>query len=207
MTPSQQRHLSACEPCRNAFVEEQSLFTAIDADLRCVANPEIPATLVPRVHVALNNGPSPHIRSHKWTFASAALAVVFVALLAIQLSHRQSPTPMNTMAIQVSSSSPEKGNEAPSSEALLAKPVLHIARKAPTPRAIQFNTESPIAPEVLVPPEEGKLLQAYALSFASSQRSELISATNMDKEIVPVDVEFLEIAKLEIKPLVGGSSN
>ena len=47
-------HLDACASCRVAFTEEQQLFAAIDTGVRASANAEVPASLLPRVRVQLN---------------------------------------------------------------------------------------------------------------------------------------------------------
>ena len=80
LAPALQKHLSECEFCRNAFAEEKSLFAAIDSVLHTAANTEVPATLIPRVHVALNNEPVPQSRGFNflWGFGGAAVTAAIV---------------------------------------------------------------------------------------------------------------------------------
>jgi len=74
-------HLDACAPCHAAFADETQLFAAIDLGVRSAANAEVPASLIPRVRVQLNEQAVPR---RSWIPAAAvvAAAVAVVALLA-----------------------------------------------------------------------------------------------------------------------------
>lgn len=55
LAPALRTHLTQCDSCHAAFAQDQMLYAAIDTGLHAAANPEIPSTFLPRVHVALNN--------------------------------------------------------------------------------------------------------------------------------------------------------
>lgn len=84
-------HLGACDSCRTAFEQEQSLFASIDAGLRTTANSEVPASLLPRVRAQLN-GPSVSRRSWvpAWAVPAAAAALV---LAIVSVRGRRHDTP------------------------------------------------------------------------------------------------------------------
>jgi hypothetical protein len=73
-------HLDACASCLLAFTEEVQLFAAIDTGLRASANAEVPASLLPRVRVQLNEQPVPR---HSWVPIGAAVASGVVLLAVI----------------------------------------------------------------------------------------------------------------------------
>src|SRR5215470_3183095 len=96
LTLALQQHLASCESCRAAFAGEQSLFAAIDSGLRAAANSEVPTTLTPRVHVAINNKPTPQPRRFPlpvWGFAGAVVTAATVLAL-LYVPSRRPPIPV-----------------------------------------------------------------------------------------------------------------
>ncbi len=73
-------HLDACLSCRAAFAEELQLFSAIDVNVRSIANAEVPSSFLPRVRAELNERSVPH---RLWLPAGAAIAVAAALLVAI----------------------------------------------------------------------------------------------------------------------------
>lgn len=200
LTPALRRHLSACESCRAAFAEEQSLFAAIDASLRSVANPEVPATLIPRVHVALNNEPSARTHSQKWIFTGATLAAVLLVALALKLNHGNSPSVRDiSMQIPVA---PTFRSRPPNPSVAGAAPQVR-SRTEPI-QSVSAKPVSPLTVEVLVPDEERAAFEKFLKRNQSAPMtvSAAISALpEAPKALVPL--QPVEIASLKV-PLLNG---
>jgi hypothetical protein len=204
LTPSLQRHLSACEPCRNALVEEQSLFAAIDAGLRCVANPEVPATLIPRVHVALNDQPASQSHSQKWIFAGATLAAVLVVTLVLKLNHGNSASPKENVAVQIPASPTLRPNESRFPNLLAAHSVARVRSRTAPVQLVSVKSESPFSAEVLVPDEERAAFAKFLTGGQSAPVATTISAAisripEAPKVLTPL--QPVEIASLRIPSL------
>ena len=199
---SLQQHLASCDFCHAAFAEEQSLFAAIDSGLHASANSEVPATLIPRVHVALNNEPLPQLGFQKWIFAGAIVSCALVVAITLQLRHRDAPVPVRTITAQTATApSPRRENLHPFvPSAAHENPRRTREAKPAQPSPGDRATSS--AAEVLVPDEERA---AFAQFMAHTSRA----AMNVPARATPVpnapqeSVQILpvEIASLDLKPL------
>lgn len=199
-----QQHVVSCDSCRAAFAKEQSLLAAIDAGLRASANSEFPATLIPRVHVALNNESLPQRGFQKWIFVGAIVSCALVVAVTLQLKHREVPTPNKIAGTQTpSATSPRLIESNPS-----ARPVLHpvpqLSNNAEPPRSIAAGTPPSLAAEVLVPDEEraafAKFLRREQLPAAKSS-AVVFSVPEAPKDLTPLPP--VEIASLTVLPLNG----
>src|ERR1051325_302379 len=173
LSPALQQHLALCDACRAAFAAEQSLFAAIGSGLHAAANSEVPATLIPRVHVALNNEPVPQPYFQKWVFAFATLACVLVVAITLQLRHRDAPVAVKTATAKTSPrTSPLLTNALPS----IPPATREIPRRSNRAEIVQpspANTNASITAEVLVPDEERV---AFAKFLTSERRPSLQSS-------------------------------
>lgn len=209
LTPALQQHLSVCESCSNAFAEEQSLFAAIDVSLRATANAEVPATLIPRVHVALNSESAAQSHSHKWIFASAAFAAMIVAAIVISFAHRDLPSPRENVANQTSTlpsirlPQSQKPNPFPDSTP-------RQTGKAKVTRSVSVQIETFPAPEVLVPDEERA---AFARFLERGQSEQTLATASAAIPLVPeapkilLPLQPVEIASLKISSLNGDEAS
>lgn len=204
LAPAQQQHLASCESCRVTFAEEQSLFAAIDSGLRAVSNSEVPATLIPRVHVALNNEPAPKRRGFAlpmWGFAgAAATAAVIFALFHLPYRHPSSPIEsarVSPPSIAASASPPPPSGVNSSSHGGVSqlqheRPIVVVASRGPKPKS----------PEVLVPDEE-RVAFAQFMAHASPSPTNISARATLvpraPQEIV--EISRVEIASLEVRPL------
>ena len=192
------RHLETCSSCRAGFTEEQSLFAAIDSTLCAVAHAEVPATLVPRVRVALNNE-SIHVRTSRfWLLAAAPLlAAGLLALIYLR--------PHNTSTPAVATeNAPSRGtSSAPLiSSALNPLPQRGVIRvqHGRTASAVRNQASGARLVEVIVEPQEAAALLRYEASLR--KRFELQSPTALAKAIeLPSGIQPLEIAELEVGDL------
>jgi len=203
LTLALQQHLASCESCRAAFAGEQSLFAAIDSGLRAAANSEVPTTLTPRVHVAINNKPTPQPRRFPlpvWGFAGAVVtAATVLALLYVPSRRppipveppRTSPPPIVARANPLAPSVPNSSRPDGVSPLQHKRPVALVASR----------TSKSEFPEVLVPDEE-RLAFAQFMAHAS-----LPASTSAKTSLVPraprefVEIVPVQIVSLELKPL------
>src|SRR5262249_10140327 len=75
LSPALRQHIASCDPCRTTFAKEQLLYAAIDSSVKVVANAHAPATLVPRVRVAIADEPQPKTFSiWLWVLAGGVVA-------------------------------------------------------------------------------------------------------------------------------------
>ena len=210
LSPALQRHLASCDSCRTAFAEEQSLFASIDSGLRVAANSEVPATLIPRVHVALNNEPAPQPNFQKWIFASAALACALIVAITLQLRHRDVPVPAKTATTKASAPTSAQPTNALLSMLSAKREIPRQSNGTETVQPSPSNTNASITAEVLVPDEERV---AFAKFLASEQRPSsqssvtVLSIPEAPKDLVPIPP--VEIASLKVLPLdaEGGNAN
>jgi len=196
---AQREHLASCEPCRITFAEEQSLFAAIDSGLSITANSEIPATLIPRVRVALNNDePGPQRRSFTflvWGLASAVVTAGVVFGL-IRLSSKPALVePSRPAPVAVVQNSPERTSLNPA-RAGGVSPLQHV--KSVSLAASNSSTRE--FPEVIVPPDEGAALLRYEEFRRKNQDDVVLVASAKSLDLRP-GIEPLQIAEIELVDL------
>lgn len=194
-------HLDACEACRTAFAEEQSLYASIDTALRAAANPGMPSTLLPRVRVALNNEQLPQFNYQRWMLAGAVFASALVVAVILEFRHHETSTPAQ---VTVVSSPASRGNELHLPAAAAAPLVQRQSKKSETGQTSSANTPAGFNAEVLVPNEERvafeKFLAREKVPSANSSAAVLL-VPEAPKELVPLPA--VEIASLKVLPLNG----
>ena len=203
LMPALRQHLSVCEFCRNAFAEERFLFGAIDANLRAAANAEVPATLIPRVHVALNSEAISRSRNLNflWGFGGAAVTAAVVLGLLYFPSKRPTTrtTSVETSPAPVVESLPDDLALNPVRES----GVFPMQHKQPVVLVASRRSKREF-PEVLVPPDEGAALARYEEILRRRQGVVLIaSAKSIDvrREIEPLQIAEIEFLDLKIPAL------
>ncbi len=193
-----QNHLADCSSCRAAFAEEQSLYAAIDAGLHAVANTQVPDTLIPRVHVALNNE-SIHVRTSRlWLFAAAPLlAAGLVALIYLRPHNASTP-------VVATENEPSRGTSSPTSTSSALNPlppggVFKVQHGRAASEARNQVSGAKFV-EVIVEPQEAAALLRYEASLR--RRSEPKPQTLLAKAVeLPVGIQPLEIAEIEVGDL------
>lgn len=200
------KHLAVCAPCREAFAQEQSLFSAIDSSLHAAANAEVPPSLLPRVRVGLDEVSAPQRR---WVqpliFASASAVLVLAIFLMARPHHgaaesvaKQGPVVAPAPVESATNANPE----APSKDI----PTAFAAERHPdaAQNSTNFNAAASSTPEVLVPPNEREALARFVATL--NERSRIGAALLVhvpEKEGGLVSGDPLQIPDIEIKPLEG----
>jgi len=200
-------HLDACASCRAAFEEEQSLFATIDAGLHVTANPEVPASLLPRVRARLDEASAPRrIWATNWlVLASAAVMVVafFTARAVWRPNVVQKPAETAGKTSVPPKVTPSPRNPTP----VVAPPVeknsdsprqLVIARN---PTARETLVRGNAMPEVLVPRDQEILLTEYAEQWHLHKRAPLLAQDSGATILAPLQVAPIQIAELDVKLL------
>jgi hypothetical protein len=202
LSPGLQRHLASCDSCRVAFAEEQSLFAAIDSGLRAAANSEVPATLIPRVHVALNN--EPEVRPRRLPLPVSGLAGAAVAAAVIfgllYLPPKHSPTFKQPVGPSVAASAKNSPDQS-ASNSVQSGGVSPVQHKRPAVLVASRGVR-PESPEVLVPDEERAAFARFLAHASPSSENSLASAALVPRAPKDsVQISPIEIASLELKPL------
>jgi len=198
-------HVAACAACRAAFAQEQSLFSSMDEGLRAAANPEVPASLLPRVRARLADEAAP-IRS--WRFPSlvfAGGAAMVVALLIARAAWRTNiEQPLsNTSSNSTTSSAVRQQQQTKNSNAAspatgisVANPQVAAARIPARPAS---STARESMPEVLVPPDQEVLLVSYAEQWRERKRVPLVAVNFDATNLSPLQIAPIQIAQLDVK--------
>jgi hypothetical protein len=197
-------HLANCATCRTAFSLEQSLFSSMDEGLRAAANPEVPASLLPRVRARLADEPAP-IRSWRFRFVVAGAVAIVVAFLVARTAWHTSveqPSP-NTSSDSTTSSMVRPGRQAQNPDAATALAGNSVAHpQDAATRASGHPVSRPTGdsiPEVLVSPDQEVLLASYAEEWNRRKRLPLV-ATNLDATNLPLlQIAPIQIAQLDVK--------
>lgn len=196
-SPLLQQHLASCESCRDAFAEEQHLFAAIDSSLRAESNSEVPATLVPRVRVALNNEPVSDFRRLRmpvWGFAGATVAAaVIFGLLHSPSKHPSKPIePAGPTSISVAKAPPSFSPVNPRR----TSGVSSVQHKSPVV-LVTNRISKPESLEALVLPDEGAALLHYEEFLRRKQAGAVLMASAKSLDLPP-GIEPLQIAEIEM---------
>ena len=204
LSPAQREHLASCEPCRAAFASEQSLFATIESGLRAAANSEAPATLIPRVRVAINNEPAQRPSFQKWIFAGAVVTCALAATIILQLKHREAPVPFKTAVTQTPARpSPQLGILRPSVSAAAPESSRRV-NKSETVRPSPTDADGSITAEVLVPDEERAAFAKFLAGeqiVSSKSSGVVLRVPEAPRDLAPLPP--VEIARLEVLPLNG----
>lgn len=200
-------HFAGCASCRAALAEEQSLFAAIDSGLHDAANAEVPLSLLPRVHRALEEVSSP---KHAWLTNGFALgtaaAVVLTLSISLAIRHRSSGRSVEPNFTSTNPPTP-------------LPPAQHVQTPGPAPNANSSfayrpggTTASNRAPrhttagddnlrEVLVPPDQNVLLARYADEWSRRKRVPLLTEGSQATTLVPMEIVPIQIDQLDVKLL------
>lgn len=204
-------HLDSCTSCRAAFAQEQSLFAAIDTGLHAAANAGVPASLLPRVRVAVEQE-TPFKRS--WFSDALVLATASAIVLAVFTMRMIRPRKGSVESVNTSVATRAPLPLPHPAQGLGHTLVAESTAKAnvfPTSRAKNASRARPgiaptTAPEVLVPKDQEALLARYAEQWHLRKRAPLVAADVADTTLEPLEVAPIQIAQLDVKPLAEGNS-
>jgi anti-sigma factor RsiW len=198
-------HLANCAACRTAFFREQSLFSSMDEGLHAVANPEVPASLLPRVRARVADEPAPLL---SWRFPSFVLAgavAIVVAFLVVRTAwytNVEQP-PSNIASDSTRSSTAKEVRQAQNSNAgppLTGKSAAHpqdAATRTPARPTSPATRDS--IPQVLVPPDQEVLLVSYAEEWNRRKRLPLVAENFNATNLSPLQIAPIRISQLDVK--------
>jgi hypothetical protein len=196
-------HVEVCAECCATFAAEQTLFAAIDSNLRCTAGAEVPPSFLPRVRTSLADEPTPRraLIPH-WAIA-AATAGVLLSLVAAQNFRQRARHSADEVA--ASNRTAASINTSSSSHTSLA-PAPSIKSHAPGPSRTQLLAVSSRAnsqePEVLVPPGEEALLLRFCQTLRRTpDHGAALVADAHDAEPKSLAIAPLEFTELDITTL------
>jgi len=197
-------HLDACASCRAIFNEELQLFAAMDSGLRATANAEVPASLLPRVRIQLNERPAPPL---SWVPAGAAIAAAAAIILAVAYfggGGRGGVEP-NPRTISVAGNDlPAVIQPSPRAVAPNRKVTPPVKRKLLRPFKNPGAAEAAEveAARVIVPAGEKRGMQALLTNLQQGKVSgEVLLAEKAEKTLQELQFPPLDIAPIEVKPL------
>jgi hypothetical protein len=205
-------HVNACDSCRAAFEQEQSLFSSIDAGLQVTANAEMPPSLLPRVRARLQQESA---LSRSWLtnwLVLASAAGVLVTLSAVHAVWRtnvvQKPveTAGKTIVPPRVTLPAQKQNPAvlpPMKKNSVSQLHLAIAKNS---RAHETLIRRKTMPEVLVPRDQEVLLAEYAEQWRFHKRAPLLAQDSDATILAPLQVAQIQIAELDVKLLADQKS-
>ena len=205
-------HVNACDSCRAAFEQEQSLFSSIDAGLQVTANAEMPPSLLPRVRARLQQESA---LSRSWLtnwLVLASAAGVLVTLFAVHAVWRtnvvQKPveTAGKTILPPRVTLPAQKQNPAvlpPMKKNSVSQRHLAIAKNS---RAHKTLIRRKTMPEVLVPRDQEVLLAEYAEQWRFHKRAPLLAQDSDATILAPLQVAQIQIAELDVKLLADQKS-
>jgi hypothetical protein len=197
-------HLDACASCRAASSEELQLFAAIDSGVRTTANAEVPAALLPRVRVQLNQRP---VRRRAWVPAGAvtagavALVAVIVFVRGFERDGLRTNSPANASAQNILSTEIQPAPpvatfiETPSPPAKSKLP-----RAAESPRVV--GAAQVEKAKVLVPAGQQRAIEVLLASVKQCKvAGEVLAAEKPEKTLEELQVSPIDISPIEMKPL------
>jgi len=194
-------HLNTCPACRMAFAEEQQLFAAIDSGLRAVVNTPVPASLVPRVRIGVNEQPVP---GFAWTKVGAVLAAgALVVAAAVFLRGPRSERHETASVVATSKPSPApKETARPVAPAAPERPEAALVRPRRNLSQFARGGAADAQVSVIVPPGQKQTVDAWLMALSSgtvqpeSLPAEKTAEVNASGEFTP-----LGIPEIQIKPL------
>ena len=200
-------HLQACLHCLTAFENERRRFASIDSALRSSANTEVPSSFIPsvRARVQHESSAAPAIAPVSdrllWVSGLAVAATILFTFSLFNHRVKSSPTeepfviqqPHSPLIPQTSPTSQNLSSHPAPGKSLASKPVIAQAK-----HSTQIHTTEP---EILDPPDQEILLGRYANQWSRQHHSPALVTESASDQTDPPQVELIQIALLDVKPL------
>lgn len=203
LSPGMRWHLDACPTCRAAFAEETKLFAAIDTGLRATVDSEVPASLLPRVRVQLNERP---VLRPTWFPAGAAMvaAVALVAVIVFVRGFGRDTVPTNPQVIAAARNVPPLGIQ-PAPPAVAPYETAGLVGKHRQIRAAKTGLIAAAAVDevaVLVPAGQKQAMDALLAGVRQGQvKADVMLAENSEKTLEDLRVSPLDISPIKVNLL------
>ena len=195
LSPQLRAHVASCPGCRAFLREEQQLFAAIDSSVCLAANTEVPATLLPRVRVKLNEQAS----SRKFWVATWVMATAATALIAVVVAFRarhHEAQPQSPVSSQVARAVvPAESSRTPD------KIAAQMQSKATARHKTLRRTETSSPTEkvaVLVPSGQKAAVDNLIFNLRRGQ----VEGANLVAKESEAPLEELRIRPIEVSPIV-----
>jgi hypothetical protein len=196
-------HVELCAKCRATFAAEQTLFAAIDANLRRTAGAEVPASFLPRVRASVADEATPaRALIPHWAGAMATAAVLLSLLAAQNFRHRTRHSPDEQAATNhtpalTAPSVPLQTSAGPKPS--IRSHAAGLSRTQLVPASSLANSQEP---EVLVPAGEEALLLRFCETLRSTpDHAAALVADAQNADPKPLAIAPLEFNELDIKTL------
>jgi hypothetical protein len=198
-------HVAACAECRASLERERSLFAAMDAGVRELANAEVPTAWVRSVEMRIAKEVAPNRAGQlRWAYVGAIAAGVLIVMLPA-LRSRNATRPVGTEG-QVSSAAPQQNMltaQIVAPGATRTRTELRAQRHA---RALKTASEALPVPDeslvVLVPAEEKAAFAKFVHQVAADHEVAAAMVNPAPETRAPfLQVEPLNLARLEIQRL------
>ena len=193
-------HLDICVSCRAVVRQERLLLASMETGLHRIANAEVPESLLPRVHARLaDDSRAVGAWDMTWIGGLAATAVLVVILLAFFWPRDVKEAVTSTDTKPLPAERKEGSAQQQQSPDIAPRAVTRISQHNAKGAALVAGKSEP---EVLIPPEEREAF-AHFVSSVQERKDLALALVNPapEKKTEPLDVEPLQIARLEIKPL------
>jgi len=198
-------HLNGCAGCRAAFAAERALFCSIDSGLQATVNSPVPPAFLQRVHAHIQQE---NFQRRAWFVPRTLLAGAVVATAMILLAtmvwrgrttHREVAVNSGTH----SAGAPEHKdseivNAPPSASVSFARHPAIASKQSNDSAAPNRNT---VGVEVLVPRDQEVLLANYAAELQGQRSVPIVTARSNDIEPKPLQVDLIQIGRLDDKLL------
>jgi len=199
--PEVSSHHQTCPSCLEFAEAQQLLFRSIDAGLRTIANPEVPASPLPGFRVLLSRQPA----RVAWIPRFAVAVVFAVAVLVLYIGHqtrRREALPNSIENAQAVVTRGVEDSASPSQTPSKSAPVVAPKQGKRLLRATPSQLSVPEQPEVIVLPEER---QAFARFVAKlpEENDVALALTRPAPPVkdVPTEMALLQIQTLKVTPL------
>jgi hypothetical protein len=197
-------HLEACASCRDTFTAETQLFVAIDLGLGTAANAEVPASLLPRVRVQLNEERVPRrtwIPAGRAIAAAVAVVAVLVFVRGFDRNSVSITQPVNSSARSILPAQIQPASRGVASIETMSPsaktkrvPSGKIRSADAAPRVVSVG--------VLVPAGQKRAIEALLAAVHQGRvDGEVLLAEKPQKALEDLQVSPLDVSPIEMKPL------
>jgi hypothetical protein len=194
-------HMRACVECKRFYGAQVNLFGAIDSGVRAMVNETVPASLLPRVRVRMEeNHAARPIWEPAWRVAACAAVVgaISIGFVLRPISGPIARPPVVPVAVQVAAESAPVLPTIGKTEHVIIKHRKNGTRGVGSPLE-----PSSASPEVMVLDEERAAYERYVKVVRIGTGYPAAKAKLLDPiEIAPEEIAQLQIKKLELNSLV-----
>jgi hypothetical protein len=203
--PSEARaHLAVCAHCRESFAEERAFFLAIDTGLAMKANAVVPPAFLHGVRARLLQE---DVRRRVWAMprllAAGGVAAASLVLLGTAAVYRANSGrgKVDPSSVAIPAAVRPGSENTVSAKRTATSGAPKVSHRSGEPAQREAPRENKAEIEVLVPRDQEALLADYAKELRYRTSAPVVAREIDDAEPAPIEVERIEIAELDVKPL------